>query len=182
MISDGIVLEGYLDDEAIPGDQEVIRARFRLCISPTDELVDEMTLPCSVCDPELAHAVLHELRPGDQIRVTGYLALPRISGHPMWLQVTTIELLGTPPLPLTDATETLRTTGPGENDAAIPVTSALSEHGGLERYGPYISYDDPDTAATSVWTAAGAWVGTAVYPRTAGDLITAYEHRTADGT
>lgn len=154
------------------------RARFRLIISPTDELVDEMVLPCSVADSELSNAVLHELRPGDHIRVTGYLGLPRISGHPMWLQVLTLELLGT--LPLNPADDDQADTGDTTATAAGPVTptsDTLSDVGRLERFGQYIVWSDPDLCADTVWTEAGELLGTAVYPDTCTDLIDTHLHR-----
>lgn len=181
MTTDGIVLDGYLDDEIDADDQVGTRARFRLIVSPTDELVDEMVLPCSVADSELTRAVLHELRPGDHIRVTGYLGLPRISGHPMWLQVLTLELLGTLPLNPADGED-------GDDQADDDVTTAaaapvaptsdtLSDVGRLERFGPYIVWSDPDLCADTVWTEAGELLGTAVYPDTCTDLIDTHQRR-----
>ncbi|MFF7705377.1 hypothetical protein [Streptomyces lydicus] len=52
-----------------------------------------MVLPCSVADPVMAHAVLHDLAPGDQLRVTGYLHLPRTPTEPMFLAVTELHVL-----------------------------------------------------------------------------------------
>ncbi|MFE1774270.1 hypothetical protein [Streptomyces sp. NPDC059008] len=79
------VLDGFLDEEAVPGDLHGATAR-RLTVSPTDERTDERTdemiLPCSVADPVLAHAVLSDLQPGGQLRVTGYLRLPRAARDP----------------------------------------------------------------------------------------------------
>ncbi|MFE7614357.1 hypothetical protein [Streptomyces sp. NPDC057496] len=92
-----VVLDGFLDEETVPGDLHGTTARFRLVVSPTDERADEMVLPCTVTDPELAHAVIHDLAPGDQLRVTGYLRIPRTPDEPMWLAVTTLTVLETAP-------------------------------------------------------------------------------------
>lgn len=91
--TDAIVLDGFLDEETVPGDLHGSTARFRLTVSPTDERTDEMILPCSVADPEMAHQILHELTPGDQLRVTGYLRLPHTPDEPIWLVVTEMTLL-----------------------------------------------------------------------------------------
>ncbi|MFF7196881.1 hypothetical protein ACFZAM_24655 [Streptomyces sp. NPDC008079] len=165
MTADAIVLDGYLDEEVA-----------------ADELVDEMLLPCSVSASELTAAVLHELRPGDHVRVTGHLGLPRISDHPMWLQVLTLELLDTPPLDFPDddarddqADDDCTTTAA---DPAVPVDrDTLSDVGRLERYGPYVVWSDPDLCADTVWTEAGDLLGTAVYPDTATTLIHTHQRR-----
>lgn len=182
MTTDDIVLDGYLDEEVAADDTVGTRARFRLIVSPTDGLVDEMVLPCSVADSELTRAVLHELRPGDRIRVTGYLGLPRISGHPMWLHVLTLELLDTLPLdPTHDDADEAGTRADADTaavaESVAPAGGTLSDVGRLERYGPYVVWSDPDTAADTVWTDTGALVGIAVYPTTATDLITTHQRR-----
>lgn len=88
--NDVIVLDGFLEEPSVPGDLHGSTARFRLTISPTDERTDEMVLPCNVTDPALAFAAIHDLAPGDTLRVTGHLHLPRTPGDPMWLAVTTL--------------------------------------------------------------------------------------------
>ncbi|MEH0557338.1 hypothetical protein [Streptomyces sp. B21-101] len=93
-----VTLDGFLYDEAVRGDQGETTARFRLIVSPTDEMVDEMVVPCTATTPALAATVLHELAPGDQLRITGYLCLPRTPDEPIWLHVTTLEVLWAAPL------------------------------------------------------------------------------------
>jgi hypothetical protein len=188
MTTDGIVLDGYLDEEVAADDTVGTRARFRLIVSPTDELVDEMVLPCSVSDSELTAAVLHDLRPGDHIRVTGYLELPRISGHPMWLQVLSLELLNTLPLdPADDNASDDQADDVGSPTAAaaatvadapmVPAGDTLSDIGRLERFGQYVVWSDPDLCADTVWTEAGELLGTAVFPDTANNLIDTHQRR-----
>jgi hypothetical protein len=172
-----VVLDGFLDEEVAADDTVGTRARFRLIVSPTDELVDEMVLPCSVADSELTKAVLHELRPGDHVRVTGYLGLPRISGHPMWLHVLTLELLATLPLNAGDDDADDATDTTVAADPVVPVSDTLSDAGRLERYGQYIVWSDPDLCADTVWTKTGELLGTAVYPDTATDLIDTHQRR-----
>lgn len=178
-MTDDITLTGFLDNEVIAEDAGT-RARFRLCINPTDDRVDELALPCTAADPELARAVLTEFQAGDQIRVTGYLTLPRIAGHPLWLHVATLELLDTAPLHATQGTAPQ--TGHNQDTPPPPAAATLSDHGQLERVGPYLVYCDPDLCADSVWTQTGQWVGAAVYPTTAADLIAAHQHRITDDT
>ncbi|MFD3484916.1 hypothetical protein [Streptomyces sp. NPDC058665] len=157
-MTDPIVLDGYLDDETVPG-LHGAAGRFRVIVSPTDEMADEMILPCSVTDPVMAHAVL-DLVPGDHLRVTGHLRLPRRPDEPMWLVVTAVEVLAS--APFMGAPETVGT--------AV-----------MERYGPYICWHDADTTAVPVWTENGAWVGIATDPSELGELFEAFEQRQAAG-
>ncbi|MFG2097215.1 hypothetical protein [Streptomyces sp. NPDC048612] len=93
MFADLLVLDGFLDEPTIPGDAIGSTARFRLTLSPTHEAMDDVVLPCSVTDPEMARAVLHDLAPGDQLRVTGYLHLPRTPTDRMFLVVRELHVL-----------------------------------------------------------------------------------------
>lgn len=161
MADAAIALDGFLDEETVPGDLEGSTARFRLTVSPTDERTDELILPCSVADPVLAHAVIHDLEPGDKLRVTGYLRLPRTPDEPMWMVVSTLAVLETAPL---------------LSDPAAVATAVL------ERYGPYICYfDAEDSGEVPVWTEAGVWVGHAGDPSALGELIEEFEQRQATG-
>ncbi|MFF7139417.1 MULTISPECIES: hypothetical protein [Streptomyces] len=154
MGADAIVLDGFLDEETVPGDPRGSTARFRIFVSPTDERTDEMVLPCTVTDPAMAAAVLHDLVPGDKVRVTGYFRVPRTPDEPLWLAVTALELLQTAPQP----------TGPGDAITAM-----------LERYGPYVCYIDADTDEVPVWTETGVWVGVADTPADIAELLDTYE-------
>jgi hypothetical protein len=156
-MDDAIVLDGFLDEETVPGDPHGATVRFRVIVSPTDERADEMVMPCTAGDPVMASAVLRDLRPGDQLRVTGYLRLPSTPDAPMWLAVTDLELLHPAPQPST-----------GSGDAATAV---------LERYGPYVTYLDNDTERVPVWTETGAWVGDADNPNDITAVIDAFERR-----
>ncbi|MEW1761530.1 hypothetical protein AB0393_34160 [Streptomyces cyaneofuscatus] len=156
MDTEPIALDGFLEEATVPGDLHGSTARFRLTVSPTDERTDEMVLPCGVTDPELAHAVLHDLVPGDTLRVTGHLHLPRTPGEPMWLAVTTLAVLDT----------ALLLTDPASVATAV-----------LERYGSYVCWFDADTDGVDVFTETGTWVGTAPAPDEIGDLLEAFEQR-----
>ncbi|MEU0703404.1 hypothetical protein ABZ513_21670 [Streptomyces bacillaris] len=159
MADDVIALDGFLDEETVPGDLHGSTARFRLTVSPTDERTDEMILPCTVADSVLAHAVIHDLVPGDKLRVTGYLRLPRRPDEPMWLVVTELAVLET---------------APELSDPAAAVATAV-----IERYGPYVCYFDADVPEVEVFTETGVRVGTAPEPGGIGELLEAFEHRQA---
>lgn len=164
MTDEAIALDGFLDQETVPGDLHGTTARFRLIVCQTDERVDEMVLPCTAAEPLLAHAVLHDLRPGDHIRVTGYLHLPRTPDDLMWLNVTALETLAP------DSTD----------DLAAYADRTLPEDGLLERHGTYLLFHDP-IGVTTVWSQTGAWVGETEDPDAIGDLIATFEHRTTHG-
>ncbi|QTA36855.1 hypothetical protein [Streptomyces sp. CA-256286] len=153
-----IALDGFLEEATVPGDLHGSTARFRLTVSPIDERTDELILPCGVTDPTLALAVIHNLAPGDKLRVTGYLRLPRTPDEPVWLAVTTLAVLETAPL-LTD-----------------PATDATAV---LERFGPYLCYFDADTPVVEVFTETGQPVGTAPDTDKIGVLLDAFEERQA---
>ncbi|MEV7683206.1 hypothetical protein AB0O64_32395 [Streptomyces sp. NPDC088341] len=159
-MDDRIALDGFLDEETVPGDLHGSTARFRLTVSPSDERTDEMILPCTVFDPVMAHEVLHDLAPGDQLRVTGFLHLPRTPDEPMWLDVVTLEVLATIPL--------------------MPTPDGLGDIG-VERYGPYVCWFDAATTEVEVFTETGDWVGTAPESNAIGELLETFEQRQAAG-
>ncbi|MCX4784485.1 hypothetical protein [Streptomyces sp. NBC_01264] len=160
MTDEAIALDGFLDDAPVPGDPDSTTARFRLTVSPTDERIDEMTLPCSVADPQLAHTTLHELIPGDKLRATGYLRAPRTPDEPLLLIVETLEILQ--PAPQLTATAALF--------ASV-----------IERCGPYLHYIDGDSGGLEVWNEAGAWVGWADTPGELTAILDAFERGQAPG-
>lgn len=85
-----LAVDGYLDEEIVAGPHDS-SARFRLRVCPTDERVDEWVLPCTVRDPELAAAILHDFKPGDHLGVTGHLYLPGEANALFWFEVATVE-------------------------------------------------------------------------------------------
>lgn len=180
---EAITLDGFLDEDTAPGDAADVHettARFRLTVSPTDDRTDETTLACVASNPLLARAVLHELRQGDQLRVTGYLRLPRTPDQAVRLHVHRIEVLAT--APLLEPTDP----GPGTGSASLPgtceETAALADGGLLGWHGAYLTYRDPDAGTAHVWSPTGAWVGTTTdTPAAVQDLIDAHERRTASG-
>jgi hypothetical protein len=183
--NDMAVLDGYLEEDPLPGDSLALTALFRLTLSPTEDAVDEAILPCTVADPQLAHEVLHTLRPGDRLRVTGAIRLPQIPGGILRVCVSALELLDTaPPSPSRDAEAPPESPAPvGEQDGLppLPPGASLAHDGELERFGPYVVHYDPDTTITSVWRQDGKWVGADAYPVSVDDLIDAFEHDSAAG-
>lgn len=158
-MDDAIILDGVLDAETVPADLHGSTARFRLALSPTEERTDEMILPCSIADPVLAAVVLHDLVPGDKLRVTGYLRLPSTPDEGVRLVVTALEVRQPAPL--------------GFPGAAVTAT--------IERHGPYVYYFDAHTDEVSVWTHAGVWVGRADTPDDLADVLDTFEQRQAAG-
>jgi hypothetical protein len=187
--NDMAVLDGYLEEDPLPGDSLALTALFRLTLSPTEDAVDEAILPCTVADPQLAHEVLHTLRPGDRLRVTGSIRLPQIPGGILRVCVSALEILDTAPPKLSgDAPpEAPASAGPApEHDdlpplPPLPPGASLAHDGELERFGPYVVHYDPDTTITSVWRNDGVWVGADAYPVSVDDLIEKFEQRTAAG-
>ncbi|MCL7429779.1 hypothetical protein [Streptomyces sp. YS415] len=55
-----IVLHGYLDDETLPDDLTGTLVRIQLVVSPTEDRIDELVMPCTVTNPEMAHAVVND--------------------------------------------------------------------------------------------------------------------------
>ncbi|MGA4980192.1 hypothetical protein [Streptomyces cinereoruber] len=145
-----LLLDGYLDDLLVPGD-DGLTARFRVISSPTDDATDETVWACRTADPHLAHALLTLVQPGDLLRVGGHLALPGPGdeGGPR-LDVDSLELLA--PAPARHLVEMV-----------------------LDRYGPYLVVLDPETETVPVFTETGAWVGTAEHADAVTDLIHAHE-------
>jgi hypothetical protein len=182
---DMAVLDGYLEDDPLPGDSLALTALFRLTLSPTDDVADEAILPCTVTDPQLAHQVLHTLRPGDRLRVTGAIRLPQIPGDALRVCVSALEVLDTAPPRLSRDTGALpqppARAAEQNVQPPLPPGASLAHDGELERVGPYVIHYDPDTTITSVWRQDGKWVGADAYPVSVDDLIDAFERRTAAG-
>lgn len=86
-------LTGYLDTDAVPGD-EVGAASWRLISSPAGcTAEDEAVIPCTTSRPDLAQLLLSECQPGDLLRVTGHLTLPDTAEGRIQLDVDTVDIL-----------------------------------------------------------------------------------------
>ncbi len=153
-----VILEGFLDEETLPGTRDGI-ARFRIHLAADEDRVDEAVLPCVVDNPVLAASILTERKRGDLLRVTGKLRLPQTPDGAMWLEVHTIDVLH--PTLLTDPTD----------EEVTPL---------IECYASYAVIYDPD-GHTHVWHASGEQVGVTDDPSEISDLIHAYEHPTTSG-
>ncbi|MGW7425772.1 hypothetical protein ACWGJB_38070 [Streptomyces sp. NPDC054813] len=160
-----IVLEGYLDDETLPDDLSGETTRFQLVVSPTEDRIDELVMPCTVTEPGLAHAVVTDLGASDLLRVSGHLQLPRDPGDGIRLQVSAIHVLE----------NGVDLSHVDSEDELGPV--ALSEYGYIERYGDYQTWNDPDACLTSLWHTSGEWVASTDDPSALGDLIAAHRRR-----
>ncbi|MEV2255866.1 histone-like nucleoid-structuring protein Lsr2 [Streptomyces sp. NPDC050147] len=158
---DAIVLVGFLD-ETVPGRRTRQHGAVPPHHLPHRRPYGRDDPALQRRDPKLAHALINDLQPGDQLRVTGHLRLPRTPDEPMWLDVTTLAVLET---------------APQLSDPAAVATAVI------ERHGPYLYYfDAEDASEVPVWTVAGTWLGTAGAPGALGELIKAFEQRqAADG-
>jgi diguanylate cyclase (GGDEF)-like protein len=155
---DAVVLEGFLDEETLPGTRDDT-ARFRIHLAADEDRVDEAVLPCVVENPALAAYVLTERERGDLLRVSGHLRLPQTPDGAMWLDVQAIDVLH--PTLLTDPTD----------EEVTPI---------VERYASYVTLYDPD-GLTHVWHESGEEVGVTDDPSEISDLIHAYERPAASG-
>lgn len=161
-----IVLDGYLDDQTLPDDLSEASVRFQLVVSPTEDRIDELVMPCTVTNPELAHAVVNDLGASDLLRVSGHLLLPRDPADGIRLQVSAIHVLE-------DGIDLSQVASEDELGPA-----ALSEYGYIERYADYQTWNDPDACLTSVWHASGEWVDSTDDPSALSDLIATHRRRT----
>ncbi|MDL5198675.1 hypothetical protein [Streptomyces sp. ALI-76-A] len=87
-----LALDGYLSEAPVFSKQDGT-ACWRLNCSPTAELVDDMTIPCTSQNPDVINALVTECRPADFLRVTGHLALPDSADGGLQLQAATLEIL-----------------------------------------------------------------------------------------
>ncbi|MCC9708230.1 hypothetical protein E4N62_25000 [Streptomyces sp. MNU76] len=119
-------------------------------------------MPCTVTNPELAHAVVNDLGASDLLRVSGHLLLPRDPGDGIRLQVRAIHVLE-------DGVDLSQVAGEDELGPHV-----LSELGYIERYADYQTWNDPDACLTSVWHVSGSWAGSTDEPSALSDLIAAH--------
>ncbi|MEV7076635.1 hypothetical protein [Streptomyces sp. NPDC093990] len=87
-----LALDGYLCTEPVDHSEDGT-ASWRVTCSPTDQLVDEATIPCTSQVPDVVDALLTECRPGDLLRVTGHLVLPDRASDGLRLEAETVEIL-----------------------------------------------------------------------------------------
>ncbi|MGW0730443.1 hypothetical protein [Streptomyces mirabilis] len=161
-----IVLEGYLDDRTIPEDGPGASVRFQLAVSPTDDRLDDLLIPCTVVGhPQLAHAVMHDLGISDLLRISGHLQLPQEPGDGLRLHVNAIQVL--------DSGVDLSRAGSKEGLEA----EVLAESGRIERRGNFQMWHDPGARQSSVWHASGEWVDSTDDPNALDDLIAAHQQR-----
>ncbi|MDX3698118.1 hypothetical protein PV726_49960 [Streptomyces europaeiscabiei] len=144
-----LTVDGFLDTVPTPGDAPYT-ARFQLIVSPTHDVVDDVTWTCTTSKPRITHALLTEIQPGDLLHVSGVLTQPDSATEPARLTVDALEVLANAP------------------------ARALKEMV-LDRYGNYVVVFDADTDAVPVFTALGQWVGMVDSPDTIGTLIEIHE-------
>jgi hypothetical protein len=87
-----ITFEGHLNEEPVPGNTPGT-AFWRLVSTHTERITDQVIMPCTTSDPEMAYLLLNELEQGDLLRVTGHLILPNTAAGTFRLQIEALEVL-----------------------------------------------------------------------------------------
>ncbi|MEU8550540.1 hypothetical protein AB0C81_26765 [Streptomyces roseoverticillatus] len=145
-----LALTGYVD--AIPAPDPRGAVVFDLIHSPADADTVAPDAPdtvysCTTADPDLADVLLHEIQPGDLLRVTGTVVQPDDPGAPARITVSGLEVL-----------------------------EAVLYDLALQRYGTYVFVFDADRDQVPVFTESGRWVGEATGPDAIGALIGTWEN------
>jgi hypothetical protein len=148
-----VAVDGWVDAIPAPGPRGT--ATFDLIVRPADADTATTDTPdtvvsCTSGAPQITHALLTDIQPGDLLRVTGMLVQPQAPGEAARLTVHGLEVLDT---------------------ALIPVLNDMV----LDRYGDYVVIFDADHNQVPVFTALGQWVGTAENPDTIATLIDIHE-------
>jgi hypothetical protein len=166
-----LTVEGYLDQHPVPGDLHGTTAQCRLVLTPSDSILDDAVLPCTITDPLIARAILHDLEPGDLLRVQGVLTLdspgegPGEAATRLRLAVLSVEVPDQPaPASRAGSLEPLDAPPP----TAVP--TAVGWHG------RYVTVTTTPDEPVTVWTETGAPVGTAL-PDGIDALIRDHEQR-----
>ncbi|MGW2109519.1 hypothetical protein [Streptomyces sp. NPDC001948] len=150
-----LAIDGYVDATPAPGTSWGI-AKFDLIHFPAgaDQVAPDApdtVYACSTADPRIADVLLHEIQPGDLLRVTGIVVRPDDPAAPAHVAVDALEVLEAAP---------------------APALYGLV----LERWGNYAAVFDADHDPVPVFTASGHWVGEAADPDAISDLIDAWEN------
>ncbi|MFB7445297.1 hypothetical protein ACFC01_44690 [Streptomyces mirabilis] len=148
-----VAVDGWVDDIPAPGPRGT--ATFDLIVRPADADTAATDTPdtvvsCTSGAPQIAHALLTDIQPGDLLRVTGMLVQPQVPGEAARLTVHGLEVLDT---------------------GLIPVLRDMV----LDRYGDYCVIFDADRDQVPVFTALGQWVGMAENPDAIATLIDIHE-------
>ncbi|MBQ0867366.1 hypothetical protein [Streptomyces sp. RK75] len=150
-----LAIDGYVDAIPAPGTGWGT-AVFDLIHSPADADriapdTPDTVYACTTGDPRIADVLLHEIQPGDLLRLTGTVAQPEDPDTPAHFTVDAMEVLEAAP---------------------APVLYDLV----LERYGIYVVVFNADHDAVPVFTSSGRWVGEASSPDAIGTLIDSFEN------
>jgi hypothetical protein len=148
-----VAVDGWVDAIPAPGPRGT--ATFDLIVRPADADTAATDTPdtvvsCTSGAPQITHALLTDIQPGDLLRVTGMLVQPQAPGEAARLTVHGLEVLDT---------------------ALIPVLNDMV----MDRYGDYVVIFDADHNQVPVFTALGQWVGLAENPDAIATLIDIHE-------
>ncbi|MFI1621803.1 hypothetical protein ACH4VT_33320 [Streptomyces lydicus] len=150
-----LAIDGYVDAIPTPGTGWGT-ATFDLIHSPTDADRTAPNAPdtvyaCTTGDPRIADVLLHEIRTGDLLRVTGILVQPDDPEAPAHITVDSLEVLEAAPAP-------------------VPYDLLL------EQFGDYVVVFHAVRDQVPVFAASGRWVGEAASPDAIGALIDDFEN------
>ncbi|WP_328760613.1 hypothetical protein [Streptomyces sp. NBC_00271] len=148
-----VAVDGWVDAIPAPGPRGT--ATFDLIVRPADADTTATDTPdtvvsCTSGAPQITHALLTDIQPGDLLRVSGNLVQPLAPGAAARLTVHGLEVLDT---------------------GLIPVLRDMV----LDRYGDYCVIFDADRDQVPVFTALGQWVGMADNPDAIATLIDIHE-------
>ncbi|MFC9636526.1 hypothetical protein ACFTY8_46980 [Streptomyces mirabilis] len=99
-----VAVDGWVDAIPAPGPRGT--ATFDLIVRPADADTAATDTPdtvvsCTSGAPQIIHALLTDIQPGDLLRVTGMLVHPQVPGEAAWLTVHGLEVLDTALIPVT---------------------------------------------------------------------------------
>ena len=121
-----ITLTGFVADPpeiAATGDT-VLEIRFQLVHSPTDDAVNDATVPCVLRDADCSRADAEDfLAPDALIRVTGLLHLPEQPGDVIVVEVTDLEEDGDSE-DHRDSANSVVALNDGPQDLTVPVSAS----------------------------------------------------------
>ncbi|QDN94797.1 hypothetical protein FNV58_00285 (plasmid) [Streptomyces sp. RLB1-9] len=148
-----VAVDGWVDAIPAPGPRGT--ATFDLIVRPADADTAATNAPdtvvsCTSGAPQITHALLTDIQPGDLLRVSGNLVQPLAPGDAARLTVHGLEVLDT---------------------GLIPVLRDMV----MDRYGDYCVIFDADHNQVPVFTALGQWVGMADNPDAIATLIDIHE-------
>ncbi|MFF2520112.1 hypothetical protein [Streptomyces sp. NPDC058086] len=137
-----VAVDGWVDAIPAPGPRGTATFDLIVRAADADTAVTETpdtVVSCTSGAPQITHALLTDIQPGDLVRVSGSLVQPQAPGEAARLTVHCLEVLGT---------------------ALIPVLNDMV----LDRYGDYVVIFDADHNQVPVYAGLRPCTGSALAP------------------